>query len=81
MGSKAKAVSLNVHGLEQTPLPAIGSDKANLRMRHGERAVLQPGMSAPVEIVTGKRRLIELLLYPIACIARTTGRERRRQNA
>ena len=54
----------------------IRIEKANLRMRHGERAVLQPGVSATVEIITGNRRVIEYLLSPIARAASNAGRER-----
>lgn len=54
----------------------IRIENANLRMRHGERAVLQPGMSATVEVITGNRRVIEYLLSPIAKAVGTSGRER-----
>ena len=45
-------------------------------MGTGEDAVLQPGMAATVEIVTGRRRVIDFLLSPIARAVRTAGRER-----
>ena len=38
--------------------------------------VLQPSMSATVEVITGKRRVIEYLLSPIAKAVGTVGRER-----
>lgn len=50
--------------------------KTQLRMGVGEKAVLQPGMAATVEIVTGRRRVIEYLLSPIAKAVGTAGRER-----
>ncbi|MFC5373616.1 HlyD family type I secretion periplasmic adaptor subunit [Brevundimonas faecalis] len=50
--------------------------KTSLRMGVGEKAVLQPGMAATVEIVTGRRRVIEYLLSPIAKAVGTAGRER-----
>ncbi|MNR51969.1 hypothetical protein D3C85_1717350 [compost metagenome] len=50
--------------------------KTQLRMGVGEKAVLQPGMAATVEIVTGHRRVIEYLLSPIAKAVGTAGRER-----
>jgi hemolysin D len=39
-------------------------------------AVLTPGMSAQVEVITGRRRVIEYLLSPIARTTREAGRER-----
>lgn len=50
--------------------------KTQLRMGVGEKAVLQPGMAATVEVVTGRRRVIEYLLSPIAKAVGTAGRER-----
>lgn len=47
-----------------------------LRMGAGERPVLQPGMAATVEVVTGRRRVIDYLLSPIARAVQTAGRER-----
>ena len=42
----------------------------------GRTAVLSPGMSATVEVVTGKRRVIEYLWSPVAKAMREAGRER-----
>lgn len=47
-----------------------------LKMGSGEVAVLQPGMAATVEIVTGRRRVIDFLLSPISRAVQTAGRER-----
>lgn len=49
---------------------------SQLKVGSGEDAVLQPGMAATVEIVTGRRRVIDFLLSPIAKAVRTAGRER-----
>lgn len=48
----------------------------NLRMGPGETVALQPGMAATAEIVTGRRRIIEFLLSPVARAIGTAGRER-----
>lgn len=47
-----------------------------LRMGTEQDAVLQPGMAATVEIVTGRRRVIDFLLSPISRAVQTAGRER-----
>lgn len=38
--------------------------------------MMQPGMAATVEIVTGRRRVIDYVLSPIARAVGTAGRER-----
>lgn len=48
----------------------------NLRLGPGETVMLQPGMAATAEIVTGRRRVIEYLLSPVARAVGTAGRER-----
>lgn len=50
--------------------------ESRLKTGTGEKAVMQPGMAATVEIVTGHRRVIDYVLSPIARAARTAGRER-----
>jgi hypothetical protein len=40
------------------------------------RTLLSPGMSAQVEIITGRRRVIDYVLSPIARATRESGRER-----
>ncbi len=40
------------------------------------RTLLSPGMSAQVEIITGRRRVIDYVLSPIARATREAGRER-----
>lgn len=50
--------------------------KRNLRLGPGEEVVLQPGMAATAEIVTGRRRVIDFILSPVARAVRTAGRER-----
>lgn len=47
----------------------------NIRVE-GEAARLQPGLSATVEVKTGKRRIISYLLSPIARAVSEAGRER-----
>ena len=49
---------------------------SQLRTETGEKAVMQPGMAATVEIVTGRRRVIDYVLSPIARAVGTAGRER-----
>jgi len=49
---------------------------SRLRTGTGEQAVMQPGMAATVEIVTGRRRVIDYVLSPIARAVGTAGRER-----
>lgn len=50
--------------------------QTGLRLGAGERAALQPGMAATVEVVTGRRRVIDYVLSPIAKAVGTAGRER-----
>ena len=50
--------------------------RTGLRLGAGERAALQPGMAATVEVVTGRRRVIDYVLSPIAKAVGTAGRER-----
>lgn len=40
------------------------------------RTLLSPGKSAQVEIITGRRRVIDYVLSPIARATREAGRER-----
>ncbi|MBX9803516.1 MAG: HlyD family type I secretion periplasmic adaptor subunit [Caulobacteraceae bacterium] len=47
-----------------------------LRGSVGEDVILKPGMSATVEIVTGRRRVIDFILSPISRAVSTAGRER-----
>jgi len=42
----------------------------------GKPAVLSPGMAAVVEVVTGKRRVIDYLWSPVSRATREAGRER-----
>jgi hemolysin D len=49
---------------------------SKLRTGTGEKPVMQPGMAATVEIVTGRRRVIDYVLSPIARAVGTAGRER-----
>jgi len=49
---------------------------SRLRTETGVSPMMQPGMAATVEIVTGRRRVIDYLLSPIARAAGTAGRER-----
>ena len=50
--------------------------RTTLRLSSGEDTMLSPGMSATVEIVTGKRRVIDFLWSPVAKAVGTAGRER-----
>lgn len=50
--------------------------RETLRLDDGRRPVLQPGMAATVEVVTGRRRVIDYLLSPVARAVGTAGRER-----
>lgn len=50
--------------------------KTQLGLAAGENAVLSPGMSATVEVVTGRRRVIDFLWSPVAKALGTAGRER-----
>jgi len=49
---------------------------SRLRTETGDPPMMQPSMAATVEIVTGRRRVIDYLLSPIARAAGTAGRER-----
>ncbi len=42
----------------------------------GRAAALSPGMSAQVEVVTGRRRVIDYLWSPVAKAVSEAGRER-----
>lgn len=50
--------------------------RTTLGLSAGEGAALSPGMSATVEIVTGRRRVIDFLWSPVAKAVGTAGRER-----
>jgi hemolysin D len=62
--------------LTKTSLRGAASRSASERRPDVARTVLSPGMSAQVEIVTGRRRVIEYLLSPIARAVGEAGRER-----
>jgi hemolysin D len=58
------------------------SDKATARGRSAAlddpaiRALLSPGMATQVEIITGRRRVIDYVFSPIARATSEAGRER-----
>lgn len=50
--------------------------RETLRLDSGQRPVLQPSMVGTVEVVTGRRRVIDYLLSPVARAVGAAGRKK-----
>lgn len=53
-----------------------GDEAREARAKDALAAVLSPGMAAQAEIITGRRRVVDFVLSPIARASREAGRER-----